>query len=53
MMILITYRDPEDNSVRVSHGVDSETLQVIVLPNEPLRNFRAVFFNEIGEWVIL
>jgi hypothetical protein len=53
MIILITYTDKKDNSARVSHGVDSETLQIVPLPNEHLGKFNAVFLTELGEWIIL
>jgi hypothetical protein len=52
MTILIVYTDPDDNSIRVSHGINSETLETVVLPNELLRCFRPVFLQKLGEWVL-
>lgn len=52
MIILITYE--VDGIEKVSHGVDFETMRNIVMPGEMTPNaLGAVFFSEMGEWVIL
>jgi hypothetical protein len=35
-----------------SHGIDEDTLQDVVLPNEHPAKLGAIFDRELGEWVI-
>ena len=56
MIILVTYKEkdpssPYYNTEMVSHGMDSETLQNICLPDEPVRHM-GKFNQSIGEWVL-
>lgn len=55
MIILVTYKD-KNGKIFVSHGVDAETLNDVVISNESLVYFRqyggATFNATIGEWVI-
>lgn len=37
----------------VSHGVDSETGQNVILPTEDPRRLGAIFDSSIGEWVLV
>lgn len=50
MIVLITYR--KRGQLLVSHGVDSETLQNVVLPQETPQALGATFNADVDEWVI-
>lgn len=54
MIILITYKNPDDNNILyVSHGIDSETDKGVVLPDMPLYFFTdRKFDRDMVEWVI-
>lgn len=52
MIILITYKDERGN-VKVSHGMNYETLENIVLPTGmPPEYFNAKFSVKLGEYFI-
>lgn len=52
MIVLITYLDQKSCQTLVSHGVDYETMNNVVLPNEPPNTLGAKFSKEIGEWIL-
>ena len=54
MIVLITYKNKDDdNKTYVSHGIDLETEQVVVLQDMPLHNYNCKKFDEeLREWVI-
>lgn len=51
MIILITYKDEIDNIIRVSHGYDTNTDKIVILPNDPLGYFNPKWYK--GEWVLI
>lgn len=53
MIVLITYFDEEDKSLKVSHGVDYDTLENVVLPNKTPQMLGAEFHMKLGEWVLV
>jgi len=53
MIIVITYMDEKTKTRLVSHGVDAETLENIILPQVSPKEVNAFFDYEIGEYVIL
>ena len=52
MIILVTEWDEERKQEVVSHGVDEDTGQNVVLPWMPPSYFEAVFSNVVGHWII-
>lgn len=56
MIVLATVmeKDPKTGYARliVSHGIDSETLQNVVLPQETPQALGAVLDRDLGEWVL-
>lgn len=58
MIVLITCREINETTGReeiiVSHGMDHKTLRAVVLPCDPLKEFKdAVFSPVLGEYVLL
>ena len=53
-IIVVRYQDEENGEIRVDYGVNSETLENIVLPNELWQLFKSncVFDNTIQEWIL-
>lgn len=45
MIALITFEDEESGKTCVSHGVDTNTLENVVLPQEPLHWFDTICLN--------
>lgn len=55
VIVLITYYDRELEKVYVSHGVDVYSGRNIIMPPEPLDNYKrmgATFNKDIGEWLL-
>lgn len=56
MIVVITYTEYNPRTgrkeIRASHGVDLDSDQAVVLPNEPPAELGAVFDADIGEFVI-
>ena len=56
MIIVITYKEKKADKVNAvyiaSHGVDSETLSVIPLPQVPVEQLGARFDTQMGEFVL-
>lgn len=52
MMIVICYYDEEWGGRLVSHGIDSETLENIPLPQIPPSELGAEYSIKLGEYVI-
>lgn len=52
MIIVITYIDSEDKKVYVSHGMDTLTDMMVIMPNVPIEWTDAKFDSDIGEYVI-
>jgi hypothetical protein len=53
MIVLITYLDKETNTKMVSHGYNTETDELVVLPSVPLFHFDdAKFDSEVGEYIL-
>ncbi|MDR5798957.1 MULTISPECIES: hypothetical protein [Caballeronia] len=55
IVIVTSERDPKTGRLRrvVSHGVDSQTDRLVVLPCDPPEAIGAVWNADIGEYVIL
>ena len=56
-IILITYIDKDPTSPTykdelVSHGIDTDTYEDIILPTEPLESFPCHYDSELGEYVL-
>jgi hypothetical protein len=52
MIVLITYLDKETNNKMVSHGYNTETDELVVLPNSPLREFDYSFDSVRREYIL-
>jgi hypothetical protein len=56
MIVVIAVRELNETTQRyediVSHGVDADTLDVVVLPQELLCEIGAEFNRELGEYVL-
>ncbi len=52
MIVLITYLDKETNTKMVSHGYNTETDELVVLPNSPLREFDYSFDSVHREYIL-
>lgn len=57
MIILIVEYEEESNKFTVSHGVDSETFQNVVMQQLPLdyyiRTCNAIFLDYMNSWVLI
>lgn len=54
MVVVITYIDPKDRVVKVSHGVDMDTLKGVVLPaGTPISEMPVQFDRTLGEYVLV
>lgn len=51
MIWLITFID-EHKIERVSHGIDADTDRVVILPQNPLSDFRPAWSNQAGMWFV-
>jgi hypothetical protein len=52
MIVLITYLDKETNTKMVSHGYNTETDELVVLPSLPIFYFNVKFNSEVGEYIL-
>lgn len=55
MIVIITYKNPKDGLIYVSHGVEVDTDHHIQLPNVPLQDLRInglIFNQQLGEYTI-
>jgi hypothetical protein len=53
MIIVITEWDEKLKCQVVSHGIDDETMQNIVLQQVPIHSLKDAFFSEtMGHWVL-
>lgn len=52
MIVLITYLDKETNTKMVSHGYNTETDELVVLPSSPLREFDYSFDSVRREYIL-
>ena len=51
MIVLICVKE-ETGSIIVSHGINSDTMRDVILPQVPPSYLGAKFNHDIGEWVI-
>jgi len=53
-IIIVRYQDEETKEIMVDYGINSETLENIVLPNELWRIFKenCIFDNDINDWIL-
>lgn len=56
MIIVITYTDPKTNRQFISHGIDSDTLNNVVLPQDSVEHWvekKVIYWDKtINEYVL-
>jgi hypothetical protein len=52
MIWLITFIDENSKVERVSHGIDGDTDRIVILPENPVGYFGAIWSESAGMWFI-
>jgi hypothetical protein len=53
VIYVITCKDEKDGKTYVSHGIDSETLESVILPQEPWESFKRAECKPTPEGYVL